>query len=282
MTSRSSLRAWIPEPALRLYRRIWRWNQKRREKERTPREVFSAIYERGLWGESLDDLSSGGGTINEKYVVPYAELVLRVVDELGAARTRLVDLGCGDFVVGQRLLEELGDRVDYLGVDVVPRLIDRNRERFGAPAVQFACVDIIAEPLPEGDVCLVRQVFQHLSNEQIACVLEKLSQYPLVLVTEHQPTDLASATPNLDKVHGFDTRMGRKSGVFLEHPPLFGRCEPFRARARGGLQRLRRAGRSGRRANLRPAARLIRRVVEERDDLGLAHLERRCARELVH
>lgn len=213
-------REWIPQPARRLYRRLRRWNLKRREKRSTPREVFSEIYERGLWGESLDDLSSGGGTIHEKYVEPYVQLVARCSDALGLARTRLVDLGCGDFVVGRRLVERLGDRVDYVGVDVVPGLVDRNRDRFAAPGVRFECLDIIAEPLPEGDLCLVRQVLQHLSNQQIQSVLAKLSQYPLVLVTEHQPSDAASARPNLDKVHGFDTRVGRGSGVFLEHPPF--------------------------------------------------------------
>ncbi|MCP4239962.1 MAG: class I SAM-dependent methyltransferase [bacterium] len=220
MIRRAELRDSIERVVRRLYLRTWRWNQRRRYRGSSPREVFSDIYERGLWGESLDDFSSGGGTINEKYVDPYVRLVAGVVDDLGLTRTRVVDLGCGDFMVGQRLLASVGDRIEYRGLDVVPRLIDRNRERFGAAAVQFECLDAIAEPLPEGDLCLIRQVFQHLSNEQVASVLAKLSQYPLVLVTEHQPTDLAAARPNLDKLHGFDTRLGRGSGVFLK-PPSF-------------------------------------------------------------
>jgi hypothetical protein len=210
------LRALVPDLARRAYRRAWRWRQKRWERTRTPREVFGAIYARGLWGRSDEDLSSGGGS-RDGYVGPYAEFVARTVEALGLPRVALVDLGCGDFQVGRHLV---GPGIDYLGVDVVPDLIQRNRERFGAPNVRFECLDVTADPLPPGDLCLVRQVLQHLSNRQIQCVLEKLARYPLVLVTEHQPTERAGVVPNLDKIHGFDTRLAQRSGVYLEEPPF--------------------------------------------------------------
>jgi len=66
----------------------------------------------------------------------------------------------------------------------------------------------------------VRQVFQHLSNAQVAHALSKLHGYERVLVTEHHPSDGPKVRPNLDKVHGFDTRLDRRSGIYLDAAPF--------------------------------------------------------------
>src|SRR5262249_41309949 len=71
------------------------------------------------------------------------------------------------------------------------------------------------------DLCLVRQVLQHLSNHQIGAVLRKLQQYPLVMITEHYPApDAAAIVPNKDKAAGADTRITDGSAVFLDRPPF--------------------------------------------------------------
>jgi hypothetical protein len=129
----------------------------------------------------------------------------------------VIDLGCGDYRVG-RLLREPGDR--YVGVDIVPALVERNRLQFGGPETEFMCLDITADELPSGDLCLVRQVLQHLSNAEIAAVLRKLRQYRVVLVTEHYPTPGRLVRPNADKPHGGDTRVIDGSGVYLDQPPF--------------------------------------------------------------
>ena len=78
-------------------------------------------------------------------------------------------------------------------------------------------------PIPNGDVHLVRQVFQHLSNAEIAHALGRLANSPCLIVTEGQP--LESAGPiNPDKPAGgnvrFDTATGRGSGVELDKAPF--------------------------------------------------------------
>ena len=79
---------------------------------------------------------------------------------------------------------------------------------------------MIEDPLPDGDVCFVRQVLQHLSNDQILKILPKLAAYKYVFVTEHIPTRTKSYTPNVDNPHGPDVRLYWNSGVFLEQPPF--------------------------------------------------------------
>jgi SAM-dependent methyltransferase len=129
----------------------------------------------------------------------------------------VVDLGCGDFSVG-RLIASKSAR--YIGVDIVDEVVRRNRQRHGAEGVEFLCLDMTKDELPPGDLCLVRQVLQHLSNVEILAVLERTRGYPFVIVTEHLPPVDAVSHPNLDKPHGADTRILEDSGVFLEEEPF--------------------------------------------------------------
>jgi hypothetical protein len=106
-----------------------------------------------------------------------------------------------------------------VGVDVVPDLIAYNRSRFGGPQVEFRCANLIDDELPDGDLCMIRQVLQHLTNAEILSVLAKCAKYRDVLVTEEVFTKRGSR-PNLEITHGPDNRASDKSGVFLHLPPF--------------------------------------------------------------
>jgi SAM-dependent methyltransferase len=136
--------------------------------------------------------------------------LLRTLD-----RPDVVDLGCGDFHVG-RQLRPFAAR--YVAVDVVPELIERNRRLPDATDVEFRCLDIVSDPLPDGDVAIVRQVLQHLSNADIAEVVPKLRQYRHLVVTDHQPE--GTFTPNLDMPTGPHIRVGLGSAVDLAAAPF--------------------------------------------------------------
>ncbi|MGC2659058.1 MAG: class I SAM-dependent methyltransferase, partial [Bryobacteraceae bacterium] len=130
--------------------------------------------------------------------------------------TSVVDLGCGDFTIGSRLSEGV---LSYRGIDIVPELIEYNTKTFGSERITFECIDIVEGSLPAAQLCLVRQVLQHLSNAEIVTALKKLSMYPHVIVTEHVPVGYV-AVPNKDKAHGPDQRLYDGSGVFLSEPPF--------------------------------------------------------------
>jgi SAM-dependent methyltransferase len=139
----------------------------------------------------------------------------------GDSEPVIVDLGCGDFWVGARLLEQLPS-AKYVGCDVVPELVEYNQRTFGSDRIQFRLIDMVREDIPAGTVCLVRQVFQHLSNQEIASTLPKLRKYPHIYVTEGYPI-LREGKVNPDKPTGedvrFDWRSGRGQGVELDQPP---------------------------------------------------------------
>ena len=179
------------------------------------REAFSTIYRSQAWG-SLEDrpFCSGDGSIREEAVSPYCEMIRDFI--AGNGIKRVVDLGCGDFAVGSRLA---CPAFHYTGIDVVPDLIRYNQEHFGSPGVEFRCVNIIDDELPQGDLCLVRQVLQHLSNAQIMKTLKSLGRYRYVIATEHVYAG-AGLRRNRDKPQGPGTRLPKRSGVFLESSPF--------------------------------------------------------------
>jgi hypothetical protein len=85
--------------------------------------------------------------------------------------------------------------------------------------VQFFMTNIIEDELPGADLCLIREVFQHLSNAEIQRILPKLRAFRYVIVTDHQPPP-GKIIPNLDKPHGQFIRVYNKSALFLDKPPF--------------------------------------------------------------
>ncbi len=178
-------------------------------------EVFSEVYAQKEWGEHTqsDKFNSGSGS-DAAQTSEYCELVNDFVEEHQIER--VVDLGCGDFRVGRQIARP---EISYVGVDVVPDLINHNQKTFGADAIRFQLGDLTAGELPDGDLCLVRQVLQHLSNKEIVRAIERCEKYRYLIVTEHIPTG-RKVKPNRDKPHGPDIRLFWNSGVFLDKPPF--------------------------------------------------------------
>ena len=155
-------------------------------KEQRCRQIFEDVYKDGLWGSDQESrffsgVGSRGGAV-DTYVEKMTVLIQRYAAELGRSPV-IVDLGCGDFQVGNALLSRLPD-ITYVGCDIVPELIAHNNQSYGTDRISFRHVDIVVDPLPAGDICLVRQVLQHLSNEEISNTMRRMGRYKLIYVTE--------------------------------------------------------------------------------------------------
>jgi SAM-dependent methyltransferase len=183
----------------------------------SPRDAFSSIYHGGRWGHGThQDFYSGSGShepaLVDQYVAAVADFLRGFADE-----PDVVDLGCGDFNVGQRLRPFCGR---YIAADVVPTLIERNREHFADLGVTFQCLDIADDPLPPGDVVFLRQVLQHLSNPHIAKVVPKLGSFRFAVVTEHLPAGRFAANRDMQTGAGIRLLAHPKSGVVLTERPF--------------------------------------------------------------
>lgn len=196
-------------------RKVKREQEKLARKGKSPEEVFSEIYDKGLWGSEGEEFCSGVGSVQADIVQPYIQKLIGYLQENEVGT--VVDLGCGDFKIGGQLAPHCKR---YIACDVVPSLISHHKQGNHSEHVSFHALDIIEEELPAGDVCFIRQVFQHLSNEQIMKVLPKLKQYPVLFITEHYPTQNEEIVPNCDIVHGSEIRLYQNSGVYLWEPPF--------------------------------------------------------------
>ena len=200
---------WMPDSALARRRR---------------RRAFQLVYRNKKWGSGEEAKFFSGvgshGAAADTYVAAMAPILAAHAREAGSTTT-IVDLGCGDFAIGGRLLSAL-QNVRYIGCEIVPEIVAHNNRCYGNDSVRFETLDIISQPLPDGDICLVRQVLQHLPNGDISVVLPKLRKYKYVYVTESQPIE-PMGPPNPDIPVGagirFDWRTGRGRGVEPDLPP---------------------------------------------------------------
>ena len=211
------LRRVLPKAVLERYRQFLREREQRRNERQSTEAVFTDVYRLNKWGGTSGEFFSGTGTANDAVASAYVRMVTEKATELGFLGKAFVDLGCGDFRIGARLLPLCAR---YTGVDIVKPVIEFNKAHHGTATTRFEHMNIVEERLPAGDVCFVRQVFQHLSNVQIAAVLRKLTAFRWVFITEHYPADNEAIRPNLDKVHGAGIRAYDNSGVYLTAPPF--------------------------------------------------------------
>jgi len=176
-------------------------------------ETFQNIYRAKGWGDNGMAFCSGSGSRGQ-ISQQYCAFIVKFIREHQIQS--MVDLGCGDFAIGKQIVE--ASSVRYTGIDVVPELIEHHKNTVHDTRVSFRCADITNDPLPAADLCLVRQVLQHLSNDEVKKVLANLRNFPRVLISEHVPSRPKSF--NRDKPHGPDVRFYHRSGLYVERPPF--------------------------------------------------------------
>ena len=181
---------------------------------KTAAETFTEIYQNNLWGGDAGEFYSGSGS-DEKYAAKYAATIQKFVSENDIKK--VVDLGCGDFRVASKFVSP---EFHYTGVDVVPNLIEHLQKNYGTETIEFRCLNIVEDELPIGDLCLIRQVLQHLSNLEIAQVLENCRKFKYLIVSEEFPADNSEFQPNKDIAHGLHTRVYFNSAIALDKPPF--------------------------------------------------------------
>lgn len=166
--------------------------------------VFGHIYEQDHW-----DGGSGIGSAPDA-TEPYRAMLARI---LPATDVRsVVDVGCGDWQLGS-LVD--WSSVDYLGLDVVPVVVERNRSRFGKPGVRFEVGDARLQPPPAADLLLAKDVLQHWSNADAAAFLRtNLRRYKYCLLTN----DIESTHWDGDVNH--DVQLGEWRTMDIEKEPF--------------------------------------------------------------
>jgi SAM-dependent methyltransferase len=186
---------------------------------RSLKDIFNDIYEKNYWGSTSDGSKffSGPGSMShatngyENFVVSYIEQTPNIV--------RIVDIGCGDFQVADRILKRLTRPVTYVGCDVASKVIEHNTLTHTRPGVSFQHLDASTDPLPSGDLVMIREVLQHLSQPIILSILKQIKNaYPNAIITDSVAKNATNI--NNDLPSGVFSRDGYgNAGNFFELPP---------------------------------------------------------------
>ena len=136
------------------------------------RDRFTHIYATNEWGGG-----SGEGSAPEhtRGYVRFLQRFLRSHDV-----SRCVDLGCGDWQ-SSRFVDWVG--IDYQGLDIVPSVVHELKVQYSRPGIRFDLFGTRWSELPVADLLIVKDVFQHWSNETISAFLPTLDRYRFCLIT---------------------------------------------------------------------------------------------------
>lgn len=217
---KEALKPLLPRPVLERWQRL-RFNaEQAAARDRPLDHVFNEIYAKGMWRpEGAEaEFHSGPGSL-APVTAGYEAFVAGILDSDPAIET-LVDIGCGDFQVSQRILGRVKRPITYVGCDIASLVVDHNQRTHGrAGKISFQTLNVAKDALPAGDIVTIREVFQHLSNDTILAAIANLrTTFKRAIITEALP--LEPSAPNLDIVSGYRTRDGYNSGVYLELSPF--------------------------------------------------------------
>ena len=81
----------------------------------------------------------------------------------------VLDAGCGDF----NWMKEVHLPVErYIGVDIVPEIVEQNRRHHASATRAFAQLDVVRTPLPRADAIICRDCLVHFTLAEVCAVLE--------------------------------------------------------------------------------------------------------------
>jgi 2-polyprenyl-3-methyl-5-hydroxy-6-metoxy-1,4-benzoquinol methylase len=149
--------------------------------------VFSEIYRTNAWRDP-ESVSGRGSTLARTNVIRSHLPVL--LQELNA--DSLIDAACGD--CNWMRYVDLGS-IKYIGVDIVPALIVRNRQLYQTDQRTFAVHDITKDRLSDADVILCRDCLIHLSFKSIKAAI---SNFRKTSATHLLCTTHSTVTENTD------------------------------------------------------------------------------------
>lgn len=153
-------------------------------RQRTRQERFAEIYASGFWKHGAKETPASGTGSSLQATAELREELPALVRRLEV--TSVLDVGCGDFTWMQYV--DLG--CPYIGVDIVPSVIDQNTRLYGSDHRTFLTCDAVADDLPAADLVLCREVLFHLSLDDCMATLRHIvsTKSPYFMATTDRGT----------------------------------------------------------------------------------------------
>lgn len=207
--------------------------------------VFSKIYEGGIWGKDTNGIGtsgSGSSPHNAKIYIDFLRNFLKK-NEI----TSVVDVGCGDWQLA-KVIDWAG--IEYLGIDVVESIIEKNVKNFSSENISFLLADAVDYDLPSADLLICKDVLQHLTFKDIFAIIPQFSKFKYCLIIndvdlkectytntdiergDFRPLNLSAPPFNMDgkTIFVFNCPNGETKQVFLiknGYEPSLSSTNPF-------------------------------------------------------
>lgn len=134
---------------------------------------FEEIYKNNEWLQG-----SGLGSL-EKVTKGYRKFIEKFVRKKNIKS--VVDFGCGDWQFSKFIN---WNGVNYIGFDIVKFLIKDNNDKFSNKNIHFRLTPKNWHDLPEADLLIVKDVLQHLNNDEVSNFLKiAVQKYNYLLIT---------------------------------------------------------------------------------------------------
>lgn len=157
---------------------------------------FTVIYDRGDWNRHDRGQPSSGEGSSLANTAGVRDAICAAAEDFfsGQRVLRIVDAPCGDMTWMPALLKMLAerfDRIEYVGIDIVPKLIEKNRE-IESPsanvALHFECLDVTRDEIPACDLFFCKDLINHLRNRDILRLISNLrrSQWKYAMITSNR------------------------------------------------------------------------------------------------
>ena len=207
-----NLRDSLPTPILTFIQNLRNKDIIDNFKNKSIKKNFDKVYYENLW--TYKNIKSGEGSQGR-----FLNFSVKLIKKKKYINNKIVcSIGCGDFNFGRKIFKL---SKNYIGIDIVRDLINLNRKKFKSKKLKFEHLNAINGKLPFAEVYIIRQVFQHLKNENIKKILSKIFKAKPLRVIVFEDVPKTKFRPNVDlPVNGYLTRHYLNSGIDLRNYPF--------------------------------------------------------------
>lgn len=128
------------------------------------KKIFGQIYEGNLWGDK-ESVSGPGSRVDATGEI--AKILPGLIDNFQIKS--VLDAACGDF----NWMKHLNLNIEkYIGVDVVPEIVEKNNRDYSNNKISFYNLDISVNSLPQADLIICRDCLVHFPFEFIQAAID--------------------------------------------------------------------------------------------------------------
>lgn len=158
----------VPKRLLQSYTTYKRKRLENHFKGKSPKEVFSEIYETNKWKGERSRSGTGSDPSQTQVIIASLNNLIKELEVKS-----VLDIPCGDFEWMQNVSR---DGVNYIGADIVEGLISKNNQLYLSDDTRFEVIDLIQDEMPRSDLIITRDCLVHLCFVDVFEALKNIKE----------------------------------------------------------------------------------------------------------